>query len=56
MDTVYMCKTQIELQDCCGPAVEAECANPVPGSVILLEAWGSLVVWWKLENFADGFY
>eukprot|EP00045_Choanoeca_perplexa_P005479 m.46386 g.46386 ORF g.46386 m.46386 type:complete len:415 (+) comp13146_c0_seq1:87-1331(+) len=25
------------LDDCVGPAVEAECANPAPGSVILLE-------------------
>lgn len=32
-------------QDCCGAAVEAECANPVPGSVILLEAAG-----WKFGS------
>merc|ERR1719331_3561100 len=25
------------LEDCVGPAVEAACANPAPGSVILLE-------------------
>ncbi|CAE7353383.1 pgk-1, partial [Symbiodinium necroappetens] len=25
------------LKDCCGPEVEAACANPAPGSVILLE-------------------
>jgi len=30
-------KPVIFLKDCCGPDVEAACASPVPGSVILLE-------------------
>ena len=34
---VSLCREVTFLKDCVGPKVEAACANPAPGSVILLE-------------------
>lgn len=35
--TLYSCRDVTFLKDCVGAEVEAACANPAPGSVILLE-------------------
>lgn len=38
MRVLFLCPRDVAfLKDCVGPEVEAACANPAPGSVILLE-------------------